>query len=224
MSTKSAFRNQRPVFRSPSPPYAEKSLDHPRWLFPSRKNSRQVLCWTATEFRAAVAFETASPALVHFYEERPELVMLRDGPDWYRYTPSFRVDLASGSVIVELSTLGAPKKPAQIAVSTLAKAHFARRGIRFIEMAHSTLRAQPRAAGSDLLLRYLSIVPTDAEVMQARDVLASGSASISRVEVAASVRRECLIAMVRRGELDLVGFPPFSLDSSLSLPGVGGTL
>lgn len=115
MSTKSAFRNQRPAFRNPSLPYAEKTLDHPRWLFPSRKNGRQVACWTAGEFRAVVAFEAASPLLVQSYEERPELVALRDGPDWYRYIPSFRVILASGPVMVELSSHGTPgTRPARL--------------------------------------------------------------------------------------------------------------
>lgn len=129
MGTTSAFRNQRTRFHNPSPPYGEKTLDHPRWLFPSRKLGRQVMCWTKGEYRAVVAFETASPTVVRSYEERPELVMLRDGPDWYRYTPSFMVDLRSGPIIVELSTLGAPKSQRQLILANLAYDHFAQRGI-----------------------------------------------------------------------------------------------
>ncbi len=222
MSTKSAFRNQRPVFRNPSPPYAEKTLDHPRWLFPSRKNSRQVSCWTAGEFRAVVAFEAASPLLVQSYEERPELVALRDGPDWYRYTPSFRVVLASGPVMMELSSDGAPRTPRQALVAQLARAQFERHGTRFAEIAHGALRAQPRARDADLLVRYLATVPTAAEVMQARDVLSMGPASIARVEAGTGIRRERLLAMVRRGELDVVSPPPLTLESELALPLAGG--
>lgn len=224
MSKKSAFRNQRPAFRNPSPPYAEKTLEHPRWLFPSRKNGRQVVCWTPGEYHAVVALETAPPDLVQSYEERPELVQLRDGPDWYRYTPSFLVVLHSGPVMVELSAQGAPRTPRQALVARLAKAEFARRGIRFAEIAHGALRVQPRARDAALLVRYISTVPTAAEVMQARDVLSMGPASIARVEQAVGVRRERLIAMVRRGELQLVGSPPITLESKLAVPLAGGAL
>ena len=222
MSTKSAFRNQRLGFNNPSPPYAEKTLDHPRWLFPSRKNGRQVVCWTAGEYRAVVAFEAAPPECVRFYEERPEFVMLRDGPDWYCYTPSFLVVLRSGPIMIELSAKGAPRTFRQTLVARLAKTQFAKRGIRYAEIAHSTLRAQPRARDADLLVRYLSTVPTTAEVMQVHDVLANGPASIARVEAAANVRRERLMAMVRRGELELVSPPPITLESNLAISLDGG--
>jgi len=219
--TKSAFRNQRNRFRNPSPPYGEKTLERPRWLFPSRKLGRQVLCWTAGEFRAVVAFETASPAVIRSYEERPELVQLRDGADWYRYTPSFMVILRSGPVVVELSALGAPKNRRQVTVANLAYDHFARRGIRYVEIAHSKLHAQPRAKGADLLVRYLATITTPMEVLQARDVLTETPASIARVEMAAGIRRERLIAMVQRGELELIGSPPFTMESFLAIPGEG---
>lgn len=222
MSTRSAFKNQRPAFRNPSPPYAEKSLENPRWLVPSRKNGRQVHCWTAGEYRAAVAFETASPFLIHSYEERPELVQLRDGPEWYRYTPHFRVELASGPVVLELSHFGQPRTPRQMIVAGLAKRYYTRKAVRFLEMPHRQLAAQPRAKGADLLIRYLSSVPTTEEVMRARDVLASGPASIARVEAASNVRRECLLAMARRGELQLVSPPPIGLESLIALSSVGG--
>lgn len=222
MPTRSAFKNQRPAFRNPSPPYAEKSLDNPRWLVPSRKNGRQVHCWTDGEYQAVKAFETASPLLIQSYEERPELVMLRDGPEWYRYTPHFRVELASGSVVLELSYLGQPRTPRQMIVANLAKRHYARKAVRFVEMPHGQLAAQPRARGADLLIRYLSSVPTADEVMRARDVLASGPASIARVEVASDVRRERLLAMVRRGELQLVSPPPIGLESLVAVSSTGG--
>ncbi len=169
MSTKSAFRNQRVRFRNPSPPYAEKTLEHPRWFFPSRKTGRQVLCWTVGEYRAAVAFETASPTLIEAYEERPELVVLRDGPDLYRYVPSFSVVTRDGETVVELSAGGAPGTPRQALIARLAQAHFARRGVHYAQIPHGMLRAQPRAGAAGLLVRYLSVVPTAAEVMQARD-------------------------------------------------------
>lgn len=219
MSSTSAFRNQRPTFRNPSPPYAEKTLDRPRWIVPSRKNGRQVLCWTPGEFRAVVGLETASPTRVSSYEERPELVRLRDGPDWYRYVPSFRVDLATGPVMLELSHMGQPRTAVQTLVSALATAHFARNGIPLVHLAHAKVLAQPRRGAAALLFRYLAGLPTAAEVMQTRDVLAHTPASIARVEVAADVRRERLMSMVRRGELELVGLPPYSLESLLALPG-----
>jgi len=221
VSTNFAFRNQRPAFRNPSPPYQEKILDHPRWIFPSRKNGRQVACWTAGEFQAVVAFEAAAPVMIHSYEERPEVVVLRDGPELYRYTPNFLVELSSGLVIVELSALGEPRTWKQGVIARLAREHYSQRRIKFVEIAHRKLRAQPRAGDAALLVRYLSAVPTSTEVMRARDVLSAGPASIAQVEVAAEVRRECLLAMVRRGELALVDLPPITLESRLSICDAG---
>ena len=127
-------------------------------------------------------------------------------------------------MILELSHKGQAKTPTQSIVAELAECYYSRRGMRFVQLAHRRLSAQPQAGGVDLLLRYLSAVPTVAELLRVQDVLASGPARISSVEFASEVRRERLIAMARRGELQLVGPPPYGLETLVALPTTRGAL
>jgi hypothetical protein len=223
--TKPSFRNQRVRFRNYSPPYGDKvTFDpatpsvgvRPRGGVPSRKNGRVVSFWTPGEYAAIVLFEAFSN--IRSYEERPERLMLRDGPSWFRYVPHFLVNLGNGPVIVELSSLGAPKSGRQACVAKLARGHYANRGIRFVEMPHFAIRAKPRATDALTLMRYLSVEPNTGDLLRTADILGSGTKTIAEVEALSGVSRGRLLAMLRTGAIRSVA--PGRVDGHLvvSLP------
>ena len=217
--TKQPFRNQRVRFRNLSPPYANKSLENPRGLFPSRKNSRQIAFWDLRELNFIMLAE--SDVGILSYEERPELIQMRAGPAWFHYVPHFRVVLESGPVFVELSHKGKPSTPAQLAVATLARALFKANRHPFVELSHSVVRACPRLSNAKVLVRYLSTSVQEMQALHARDVLALGPAPVHHVEAASGVSHARLFAMVLRGDLKLVTRDAFSRDSWIALSGQG---
>ena len=226
--TKTAFRNQRTRFHNYSPPYGDKVVydpafpsvgTPPRGGLASRKNGRVVGFWDMREYAAVVLFE-ATPAILSF-EERPERLKFRDGPSWLFYVPHFIVHRTSGPAIVELSASGRAITERQQAVAWAAKAHYASRGIRFVEIAHTVIRAKPRATAAHAIMRYLSVTPSSTDVQLVYDALSKGPATVARVEDASGVSHGRLLAMVRLGELELLGNGPVGFDSMLALPGEG---
>ena len=225
---KSAFRNQRSRFYNYSPPYGDKVVfdnavpgegTAPRGGLPSRKNGRVVGFWDMHEYAALVLFE-ATPG-IRTYEERPERLKFRDGPRWLFYVPHFLVSLASGPAIVELSSSGAPVTPRQQAIAFAAQAHYASRGIRFVEIAHSVIRAKPRAADAHVIMRYLSVTPSATDLQLASDALSGGPATVAQVEQASGVSHGRLFAMVRLGDLETAGPGPVGLSSMIARAGEG---
>ena len=206
--TKSSFRNQRVRFRNYSPPYADKvTFDpatpgvgvRPRGGVPSRKNGRVVSFWTPGEYAAIVLFE-AFPEILS-YEERPERLMLRDGPSWFTYVPHFIVNVARGPAIVELSAQGAPRTERQARVAELARGHYAGKGVHFVELPHFAVRAKPRATDALTLMRYLSVKPSTAELLRASDILSLGTQTIGEVAARSVVSQGRLLAMLRTGDI-----------------------
>ncbi len=219
---KSAFKNQRPTWRELAPPYAEKSVEDPRYQFPSRKNDRGVSCWTAAEHLAAVAFETAPPALLKGYEERPHTLDLRDGAERYLFTPSFTIQMADGEIVVELTPRGEPRGKRQETVARLARHHYARRNIRFVELSHAQIRARPRARTAGLLIRYLASSPSATETLLARDAVRSGTSSVLGIEQISGLARNNVMAIIRRGGLAIDWRDHFTVHSAVSLVSNGG--
>jgi hypothetical protein len=221
---KPAFRNQRVRFRNYSPPYADKvTFDpatpsigvRPRGGVPSRKNGRVISFWTPGEYAAIVLFEAFQDILS--YEERPERVMLRDGPSWFTYVPHFVIRTASGSAIVELSAQGGPRTDRQARVAELARGHYAAKRVGFVELPHFAVRAKPRATGALRLMRYLSVTPSTAEVLRASDVLSLGTQTIAEVETRSEVSHGRLLAMLRTGVIRAAAPGPIDLDLPVSL-------
>lgn len=214
--SKTAFRNQRPRFRNYSPPYGDKKTWDadtrigvpPRGGAPSPKNGRVVAFWTIHEYRAFVLLE-ACPEVLDF-EERPERVAFRDGPRWYSYVPHFRVALDGAAAILELSAEGEPRTPRQMLVADFARAHYARRGIRFIELAHRAVRAQPRFTDALRLTRLLLRPLGNIELLKAKDAVANGPVPLAAAEEATGISRPRLLAMVRTGALALAGPGPIT--------------
>jgi hypothetical protein len=194
----------------------------PRGWVSSRKNGRPVGFWDMREYAAIILFEATHE--VFAYEERPERLKLRNGPSWYFYVPTFSVSLERGPVIVELSAKGAPRSPRQELVAELARRHYASRGIRLVEIAHSVIRAKPRATDAHVLMRYLSVTPSASDAIRVSDALAKGPASVADVETASGVGHGRLLAMVRLGTLEIVGRGPVSKTSIVGRVGAGGRL
>ena len=222
------FRNQRTRFHNYSPPYGDKAVfdssvqdggTAPRGGSFSRKNGRVVDFWDMREHAALVLFE-ATPAILG-YEERPERLKFRDGPSWLFYVPHFIVHRASGPAIVELSASGRAVTARQQAVAWAAKAHYASVGVRFVEIAHSVIRANPRAADAHAIMRYRSVNPSATDVQLAYDALSGGPATVARVEEASGVSHGRLLAMVRLGELEIVGSGPVGRGSTIARAGEG---
>lgn len=211
-----AFKNQRPESWNLSPPYKEKpgwnsetrEGTPPRGGAPSRKNGRRVLFWTIHEYRAIVVLE-AWPG-VRAYVERPERVAFRVGPRWYRYVPHFRVELDGSALVLELSSTGEPRTPKQALVADLARDHYAGQGVRFVELAHRSVRAQPRYADALRLTKPLFGQPSDVELLRVRDIVADEPVPLADVEDATGISRPHLLAMVRAGRLSLVGRGPIT--------------
>lgn len=226
--SQSAFRNQRPGFRNYSPPYGDKATFdpktpsegvRPRGRFPSRKNGRAVGFWTMPEFRAIALLE-AFPTIVS-YEERPERVQFRDGGSWLAYVPHFAVRLADGDAIVELSTDGAPRNVRQAAVAGMARDHHAVRGVRYVELSHDVVRARPRWTEALTLMRYLSVEPTEMDVLTVKDILDHGPSAVRDVERTTGVGHARLFAMVRLGFVGMARPGPLS-QSTVLMPGTLG--
>ena len=226
--TKTPFRNQRARFHNYSPPYGDKAVFNPnapdvgtppRGGFASRKNGRVVGFWDMREYAALVLFE-ATPAILGF-EERPERLKFRDGPSWLFYVPHFIVHRANGPAIIELSASGHAVTERQQAVACAAKAHYASRAIRFVEIAHTAIRGNPRAADAHAIMRYRSVNPSATDVQLAYDALSGGPATVARVEEASGVSHGRLLAMVRLGELEIVGSGPVGRGSTIARAGEG---
>lgn len=221
-----AFRNQRAGFRNYSPPYADKvDFDParpkegvpPRGGVPIRKNGRTVPFWTKGELAAIFLFE-ATPAIDDF-AARPERLRFRSGPNWLTYTPHFSVRVNQRTFIVELSAAGCPVTSRQSAVASFAHASFAARGIGFVELSHAVVRAKPRFTDALKLMRYLSVVPGEADVIRATDALAAGPLPFSETMDRSGLGQGQLLALVRTRRIMMASGGPISPDTRLVLPG-----
>lgn len=220
------FRNQRTRFRNYSPPYAEKVVYDPdrpqvgvspRGGVPSRKNGRTVFFWTRAEMAAIFLFE-ATPGIEGF-TERPEHFRFRVGANWLTYTPHFEVQVGGRRFTVELSATGAPVTARQTAVAACAHAYLSSKGIGFVELSHTIVRAKPRFTDALKLMRYLSVTPDECDVIRATDALAAGPLPISRVTERSGIGQGQLLAMVRTRRVALAENRPISPDTNLALPG-----
>nr|WP_294524585.1 hypothetical protein [uncultured Rhodopila sp.] len=223
---KSAFRNQRDRYPNLAAPYDNKPTfdpddpddgTPPRGGMPSVKTGRTVGFWDLREHAAIVLFETTPEVL--WYEERPERIRFRDDTEWLTYVPSFSVRTEGGYSMVELSTCGKPRGVREQTVAEFARAYYAARGIRYVELSHALVAAVPRATRAYGILRYLSVKVPDADVLKATDVLLRGPAPIDHVEREAGVSHQRLIAMACRGILRLHGDGPVRRDTVIGLPG-----
>jgi hypothetical protein len=200
--SKGPFRRQK-SFRRLSPPYQAKTLERPNGYFTSRKTDRQIPFWTTLEYKAMALFE-CDPDVLGFVE-RPEQVMLREGPNWLGYIPSFEIKLDSLDVVVELSWTGRPKGPKQEWAAKLIRAHYASVGVHFVELGYVDICARPRAKNARLLLRYLPVTPTAQEIARIRDLIADGPAQFMDVVATTGKSPALPLAMARRGEVTLTG-------------------
>lgn len=215
-----AFRNQRPQYWRLTSPYADKPVDNARGLFPSRKCECQIHFWSWQELNF-IKLAEATPAVVR-YEARPERIMLRDGPDWFAYVPSFAVHLGGRSVTVELSHLGRPLGSRKEHVARLARGHYRSQNIGFAEIAHTVVRARTRMHNANLLMRYLSVMPHEGDLIRVHDVLWNGPRSITDVAEQSGVSSGRLLAMVRMGELAVVKPGAVTPATLVSMPGARG--
>ena len=115
---------------------------------------------------------------------------------------------------------GVPRTPRQTLVADFARAHYARRGIRFVELAHRIVRAQPRFTDALRLTRPLLRPLGPNELLSAQDAVANGPVPLAEVVEATGISRPRLLAMVRTGTLALMGPGPIT---SATLVGRAGT-
>jgi hypothetical protein len=156
------------------------------------------------------------------WQEQPFTLEYRDGDTKHRYTPDVLVVWGSHRAVVEVKEDKDAESPEAQAKFSVIKERLAEHGYHFRLWKSSEIRAEPRLANANLILRYrcIAVPPGERERVLRAFVSTSEIALRSLCDVA-RVPVQSLLRLVMDGAAHIDWWKPVGLNSTVGITPIG---